>query len=241
MSRTDHLPEYCCEAAALGLFMMSAGGFAILLAPYPRVLMGLAMGLTAVTLIKSPLGKRSGAHMNPAVTLTFYRLGKVAGRDTIGYVAAQFIGGAAGLFVLALLVRRRLESVRFVATTPGPRGAAIAFAAELAISFLLMSVVLHVSNSPRFARFTPYVAGLCVATFITFEAPLSGMSMNPARTFASAFVGGVWQSIVVYFVAPPLGMLATAMLYRGRVYCAKLDHFSNARCIFRCAFGELGR
>src|ERR1051325_2613337 len=120
MSRTDHLPEYCCEAAALGLFMMSAGGFAILLAPYPRVFMGLAMGLTAIALIKSPLGKRSGAHMNPAVTLTFYRLGKIEPRDAFGYIAAQFLGGVAGLALLALFARRALASVSYVATMPGP-------------------------------------------------------------------------------------------------------------------------
>jgi aquaporin Z len=221
--------------------MVSAGAFSILLAPYPRELMGLAMGLTAVAIIKSPLGKRSGAHMNPAVTLTFHRLGKIDGRDAVGYVVAQFAGGAAGLALLAFVARRRLAAVSYAATTPGTRGVAVAFVAELAISFLLMTVVLYVSNAPRFARFTPFVAGACVMLFITFEAPLSGMSMNPARTLASALAGGPWDAIWIYFVAPPLGMLAAATFYRGRVYCAKLDHFTSARCIFRCAFGEMRR
>src|ERR1041385_1026023 len=237
----EHWPEYACEAIALGAFMVSAGGFSILLASYPRVFMGLAMGLTAIGLVKSPFGKRSGAHMNPAVTLTFFRLGKIDGRDAAGYVIAQFIGGAAGLALLAFATRDALKNVDYAATVPGPRGALIAFLAEACISFLLMTVVLHVSNSPRLARYTPLFAGACVATFITVEAPLSGMSMNPARTFASAFVGGMYGPLWIYFLAPPIGMLAAAMLYRGRVYCAKLDHFSNARCIFRCAFEDLGR
>ncbi|HET8797582.1 MAG TPA: aquaporin, partial [Thermoanaerobaculia bacterium] len=73
----------------------------------------------------------------------------------------------------------------------------------------------------------------------TFEAPYSGMSMNPARSFASALLGGTWNSLWIYFVAPPAGMLAAAALYRGRAYCAKLDHSGTMRCIFRCALGEM--
>src|SRR5262249_59622797 len=100
--RTRHWPEYLIEAGALGMFMISAAVFAAILY-HPsssvaagitnewvrRALMGLAMGATAVSIIYSPWGQRSGAHMNPAVTLTFFRLGKVAGEDFIAYVAAQ--------------------------------------------------------------------------------------------------------------------------------------------------------
>ncbi|SRR5581483_2175201 len=248
----NHFPEYFCEALALGLFMVSAGGFGILLfhpqspmfiedSCYARAVMGLAMGLTATALIRSNLGKRSGAHMNPAVTLTFLRLGKIDGRDAVGYVLAQFVGGIAGLALLASLTRMWLShaSVGYVQTLPGSNGIVVAFFAELGISFLMMTMVLNVSNSKRLARYTPFFAGACVMAFITFEAPLSGMSMNPARTFASAFLGGVWTALWIYFTAPPIGMLLAAAMYRGRVYCAKLDHSSNARCIFRCAFGEL--
>jgi len=239
-----HWPEYVIEGAALGAFMVSAGSFAILLLRVAnpieaRALMGVAMGLTAISIIKSPFGQRSGAHMNPAVTLTFYRLGKIASRDAIAYVAAQFIGGALGLFALSLIARDALRSVHFVATTPGEGGALIAFAAECLISFVLMSVVLRVSNSPTLARHTPLFAGALVALFILFEAPYSGMSMNPARTFASALAAGDWNAIWIYLTAPLLGMLTAAAIYRGRVYCAKLNHYGNARCIFRCAFAEL--
>jgi aquaporin Z len=76
-----------------------------------------------------------------------------------------------------------------------------------------------------------------VASYITLEAPLSGMSMNPARTFGSAFFGRNWTAIWIYFTAPLLGMLAAAQLYlarRGRqaVACAKLHHRNSKRCIF---------
>jgi aquaporin Z len=102
---------------------------------------------------------------------------------------------------------------------------------------VLVLIVLSVSGHPRWARFTGLCAGALVACYITFEAPLSGMSMNPARTFASALFGGNWTAIWIYFTAPPLGMLVAAQLYlarRGRqgVACAKLHHGSSKRCIF---------
>jgi len=98
-------------------------------------------------------------------------------------------------------------------------------------------VILSVSNHPRWARYTGLCAGLLVAGYITFEAPLSGMSMNPARTFGSALFAANWTAIWIYFTAPPLGMLAAAQLYlarRGRqaVACAKLHHQNSKRCIF---------
>ncbi len=252
-----HWPEYLIEATLLGLFMVSASVFTMLL-EYPgspavaalpdafarRMLIGIAMGLTALALILSPIGKRSGAHFNPAVTLTFWRLGKVQNWDAVFYVIAQFLGGIAGVALVATLAHRLLAhaSVNYVATQPGSAGIGPAFAAEFAISFVLMLTILNVSNYPRLSRYTPFFAASLVATFITFEAPLSGMSMNPARTYGSAFVGHVWTALWIYFTAPVLAMQIAALVYRRSrrvVYCAKLHHHNCARCIFNCAFGEL--
>jgi len=253
----DHWPEYLCEAAELGLFMISAGLFTILLW-YPksavptiipsefirRMLTGIAMGGTAIALIFSPLGKRSGAHFNPAITLTFWRLGKVKNWDAVFYTIAQFIGGILGVFAVALFVREALShpKVNYVATLPGPHGMIIAFVAEFVIAFVLMTVVLRVSNTPHLARYTGLFAGALVATYITLEAPFSGMSMNPARTFGSAFVGHLWTGLWIYFTAPVLAMqLAGALYLRGKgvVYCAKYHHYNQHRCIFNCRFPEL--
>jgi aquaporin Z len=253
----SHWPEYLIEATLLGLFMISASVFTILL-EYPaspivaalpdsflrRMLIGIAMGLTALTLILSPIGKRSGAHFNPAVTLTFWRLGKVQTWDAVFYVIAQFFGGTAGVALVSAIVPRWLAdtSVNYVATQPGIVGVGVAFVAEFTISFMLMLTILNVSNHPRLSRYTPFFAAMLVATFITFEAPLSGMSMNPARSFGSAFVGHIWTALWIYFTAPVLAMLCAAFAYRraGReVYCAKLHHHNGTRCIFNCAFGEL--
>ena len=252
-----HWPEYLMEAAGLGIFMMSAGGFAIVLfhpaSPVAqavgqpllrRVLMGCAMGFTAVSLIHSPWGQQSGAHFNPAVTLTFLRLGKIAAPDAFFYVAAQLVGGVCGVMTIALVSRGLLAdpAVNYVVTIPGAAGAPIAFVAELAISLALMSVVLAVSNAPRIARYTGICAGVLVATYITFEAPISGMSMNPARTFASALVADLWTAFWVYVTAPLVGMLLAAelrlRLSPSPVRCAKLHHENSRRCIFRCGFAR---
>src|SRR2546422_756280 len=132
-----HWPEYLMEAAGLGIFMVSASVFTILLY-HPalpalqvlpeefrrRVLMGLAMGLTAIGIIYSPWGKQSGAHLNPAVTLTFYRLGKVAPWDAVFYIIAQFAGGVAGVALVAAAAGKWLAppSLHYRAPPPGRGG-----------------------------------------------------------------------------------------------------------------------
>jgi len=252
----NHWPEYLIEAVCLGVFMISACTFASLLG-YPRspanmwlmsgiprrVVMGLAMGLTAVGIIYSPWGKRSGAHLNPAVTLAFWQLGKIAPWDAFFYLASQFAGGVAGVLVARSFLRSWLAhpDVNFAVTTPGRFGASAAFCAEILISFILMWVILTVSNTQSAARYTGLFSGSLVATYITFEAPISGMSMNPARTFGSACSAHVWTALWIYFCAPPLGMLLAGRLYvrlRGTkaVLCAKLHHQNEQRCIFRCGY-----
>ena len=240
------------EAALLGLFMLSACLFTTLLfypgSPLPqlspdpfvrRVIMGLAMGGTAVALIYSAWGQQSGAHFNPAVTLTFTRLGKIAPGDAVAYVGAQFAGAVLGVFAAALMVRAMLAhaDVHYAVTRPGTKGVLVAFVAETVISALLMTVVLTVSNHTRLARYTGLFTGLLVATFITFEAPLSGMSMNPARTAGSGFWAHDWTAWWIYFTAPLLGMLLAAEIYVRRngvsgIFCAKLHHQNGKRCIF---------
>ncbi len=245
-----HWPAYVFEAFGLGAFMVSACVFAALLehphspvrtalddALIRRTLMGVAMGLTAVALIYSPWGRRSGAHINPAVTLTFLRLGRVERHDAFAYVVAQCLGAVLGVAACAAAgLPLAHESVNFVVTQPGRQGVAIAACAEFAISFLLMAVVLSASASPRLERWTGVLAGVCVALFIAVEAPLSGMSMNPARTLGSALPSGQWRAWWIYVLAPLGGMLAAAELHtrvaRRPIRCAKLRHCELVPCIF---------
>jgi aquaporin Z len=256
-----HWPEYLMEAAGLGLFMVSAAVVTTAF-EYPhsplhaaipdpvvrRSIIGLAMGLTAIGLIYSPWGKQSGAHLNPAVTLTFFRLGKIEGMDALFYVIAQSLGGLIGVLVSAVALGMAIEhpAVSYVVTVPGENGVFLAFVAELLISFGLMLTVLLFSNHRSLAPFTGLTAGTLVAIYISIEAPFSGMSMNPARTFASALPAHFWKAFWLYLTAPQLGMLLAAEVYtRARshkqVYCAKLHHQNGKRCIFRCHFPELLR
>jgi len=255
----DHWPEYLMEAAGLGLFMVSAV-FVTTAFEYPhsplhaaipdpllrRILIGICMGLTAVGIIYSPWGKQSGAHLNPAVTLTFFRLGKIDGVDALFYIAAQALGGWIGVLVSRIVIGMAIAhpAVNYAVTIPGDSGVPIAFLAETFISFWLMLSVLLVSNHRTLAPFTGLMAGCLVATYISLEAPLSGMSMNPARTFPSAAPAHLWTAFWIYLTAPPLGMLLSAEVYTRtkrftQVYCAKLHHQNQKRCIFRCHYPEL--
>jgi aquaporin Z len=243
----------------VAIFVVAAGAATVLLeapgsplrsmVPDPRTrlfLMGLAMGTTVVALVYSPLGARSGGHFNPAVTIAFFRLGKVRSADAAAYVLAQFAGGILGTLgaVVLLGAAFREPPVRAVATVPGATGAIAAFAAEAAMTFVLMSIVLAASNHRRLSPWTGVLAAALVAAYITVEAPISGMSLNPARSFGPAIVAGTLDSFWIYLLAPPLGMLAAAELFVRRrgleaVLCAKLFHGTAAPCVFHCRYDEL--
>ena len=251
-SRSLHWQEYGMEAALLGLFMVSACLLTVLF-QFPaselreaipsafvrRMLTGISMGLTAIALIYSPWGQRSGAHFNPSVTLTFLRLGKIKRFDAIFYVVFQFVGATAGVCFVALALGSRIadHSVQYAATYPGDTGPAIAAMGEFLISFAQMTIVLTVSNHPKLSRLTGLVAGLMVAIYITIESPYSGMSMNPARTFGSALPSGIWHGFLIYVLVPPVAMLTAAQVFvwqRGKsaILCCKLDHSPKRDCIF---------
>ena len=240
------------EVGELGLYLFVACAFATLL-QHPasivqqfisssiarRALMGLAMGATAIAIVVSPWGKRSGGHFNPAITVTFYRLGKVEFWDAWFYVIAQFLGAISGVALARYAWRGALgnHAVRYAVTVPGMCGSAVAFVAELTISFILMITVLFATNRKRLAPYTAYFVGVLIATYFTFEAPLSGMSTNPARTFGSALHANYWHANWIYFIAPTLGMFCAAEVFlrvRGGAApcCAKLHHANNKRCIF---------
>jgi aquaporin Z len=226
-------PEIWIEAALLGVFMLSACVFTWLLedplsfvrtrassllddAFVRRCLMGAAMGGTALGIFYSPWAKRSGAHINPAVTLTFYRLGRIGGRGAAAYAVAQVAGGTLGVLLAAGLVGDRIAipSVNYAVTVPGSGGVIGALCAEVGIGFAMMGAVLVCQSFEALKRFGGLACAVLLALFIAFESPLSGTSLNPARTFASAVVAGVWTDTWIYGVAPLLGMLAAAELYR---------------------------
>jgi aquaporin Z len=248
------LQIYALDGALLGLFMISAC-LSVAAVEHPaspirtliasefarRALVGSAMGLTAVALIYSPWGKRSGAFMNPAMIVCFVRLGKLEPRVALGYIGAQFLGGSLGVAACALGFHGWLShpAVNYVVTAPGAAGAAVAWLGELAIGFVMLTTVMTVNRAPHLAPYTGCFAAVLVALFITFEAPLSGMSLNPARSFASAVVAGSFRGLWIYLSAPVLGMLLGVELQRrlearhARL-CGKLNHSETVTCFVRC-------
>lgn len=255
-----HWLEYLAEASLLGLYMLSACTCTTLLlhpaSPLSRLiqrpfirraLTGLLMGLTGIALIYSPLGQRSGAHMNPASTLTYLLLSKIKPLDATFYILAQFLGGLAGVRLARILLRGASAhpSINHAPTQPGLRTLPRfwAFLAELALPFGMMTMVLHTTNTASLAPYTGLFAASLVALYITFEAPVSGMSMNPARTLASAIPARSYRALWIYFTAPILGMLLAAFVFAStpnhHIYCAKLNHEGDAPCIFNCEIDRM--
>jgi aquaporin Z len=234
------------SACIFTVLLFHSGYAALRVFPDPavrRIFMGIAMGVTAILIIHSPMGKRSGAHFNPAITLTYLRLGKITIWDSLFYVVFQFLGGIFGVAVSWLFLGKRLAdpAVDYAVTIPGIYGIAGAFAAELFMATVLMGAVLWVSNRPRIAPYTSYFVGLLIAVYILLFAPVSGFSINPARTVGSAIFADVWRAAWVYFVAPLLGMMSAGEIYirsygPDSILCAKLHPDPNYPCPFLCHF-----
>ena len=256
-----HWPEYLMEAAELGVLMFSICLFGTLLyssasplAPLglSRIdkgfLMGIAVAITTFLIIRSPFGRRTGAHFNPAITLTYFYLGRVHRWDTLCYFASQFAGALVGVFVAHQILGHRLAGapVCYVITIPGEYGSLIAFVAEFALSGLLMAVVLFATNRRSLTRLSPVIVSLVIVFYYALCPSLSGFSVNPARSFSSAIFAWIWQGIWIYFAAPCLGMLTASVLYirsmgSQRVYCAKVFHDLQSTCPFNCCFDQLYR
>ena len=198
-------------------------------------------GLTVMTVIYA-VGDISGAHINPAVTLGFWLARRFPGERVVPYVVSQCLGALAASLTLSLLFG---DDSGLGGTAPsGPP--LQSFVLEIILTFYLMFVVLNVATG---SKEKGIMAGSAIGAVVGLEAmfagPVSGASMNPARSLASAVAGGGWTAFWIYVVAPPLGMLLAAELYVrrrgiGRVFCAKLHHGNAHRCIFACEYGSLG-
>ncbi|MBB5066271.1 aquaporin Z [Granulicella mallensis] len=214
--------------------------------PENAAAMGMCVASTTLLIIRSPFGRRSGAHFNPAMTLSYLWLGRIHLWDALSYVAAQFSGALAGVCIARQLLGLSLSAdpVHYVVTVPGSYGSGAAFIAEFLLSALLMGVVLFATNHRTLARFSPLLVAAVTVFYFAICSSISGFSVNPARTFSSAIFAGIWWGIWIYFIAPCLGMLAAAGIYirtfgPSRVYCAKVFHDLHSTCPFPCRFADL--
>ncbi len=203
-----------------------------------RALTGFLFGTVGALVAVSPLGKLSGAHLNPAVTLAFLLRRTIRPRLAAAYVAAQAVGAVAGTSVL-LAWGAWGRSVDFGATLPGSSyGPWWALVGEVATTLALVVLLLTFVGTARLRPFTPALFPALYAAMVFAEAPVSGTSTNPARSLGPALVSGDWHDWWVYWVGPVLGCLLALSLLRLRwptrleVDVARVYHFAE---------GEVGR
>lgn len=169
----------------------------------------LAFGFVVLAMIFA-LGHISGAHINPAVTVAFWSARRFPGRDVAPYVLAQ----CAGAVLASLFLRAILGPVGQLGATVPAIPAAGAFALEWVLSFVLMFVIMAVATDERVAEgFAGIAVGLTVGFGAMMGGPLTGASMNPARSLGPAVAGGIWTAHWIYWVAP-----VTAMVMAVRIY-----------------------
>ena len=156
--------------------------------------MGLLMGSTALLIFYSPFTAPSGSQINPAVSLTFLRLGKMCHWDAMFFIIFQFIGGTSAVYIMQMLMGEILTAppVNSVVTVPGKGGMWPALIMELIIAFITLSMVLFTSGSSNLKKYTRIFAGCLVCIWVILAGPVSGFGMNPARSFASALPAHIW-------------------------------------------------
>ncbi|MDE3206021.1 MAG: aquaporin [Acidobacteriota bacterium] len=246
---TDALAEFVGTAVLVTVALSSAVLLTAPLSPAHhlvgpgapvRLVIGTLSVATAAAVVYSPLGRRSGGHLNPAITIGFLGLRKFRWQGAAAYVASQLAGAVAGAALVALTFGRWASGIRFSASVPGRPGPAAAFAAELVATFALASVVFHFVDRPRVMRFTPVAAAVTTVVVILVEAPVSTTSLNPARSFGPAVLSLSFAHLWVYLLAPPAGAALAAVAFsstRGPVACAKLVHRDDYECHFRsCSY-----
>ncbi len=220
------------------IFDFGTGSPMIRLLPDPalrRLVTGFLFGATGAAIAVSPLGKESGAHINPIVTLAFWLMGKLKARHALGYVAAQMTGAAIGSLPLVAWGAMG-RSIAFGATEPGTAyGPLWALLGETVTSFALIFGLFVFLRHKALKPFTPALFPPLYAVMVWLEAPLSGTSTNPARSFGPALVSGVWGGWWIYWLGPLAGALIAVALYhragwkREAITVAKIFHFEHDR------------
>ncbi len=196
-----------------------------------RFLAGGLFGLVGSLITISPIGRISGAHINPAVSLAFWLEGKLAWQDAALFMLAQVSGGILGAVYLLAWGQTGL-SVAFGATEPGdevPLWGALA--GEAAITFVLIFTIFITAAHVRTRRFTPWTMPFLFSVMAWCEGPVSGASANPARSIGPALVAGTWNDQWIYILGPMLGsalavgFIRVPIISLPRVVVARLSHF----------------
>ena len=255
-------PEYLAEffgtaiMMAIGIgavvFMWSEGSIMrdwIPSEPWRRLATGILFAGGGTLVVLSPLGQRSGGHLNPAMTFAFWLRNKISSADALMYALCQIGGALLGVMVVATIASEAALTVDLGMTRPGAGyTAAFALVAELLITFMLVFLVFWAVDRRAVARFTPYLAGVLIALLVLVEAPVSGTSLNPARSLAPAALMGAFADFWLYVVGPMAGAVLAVLCYRwfggeqAGAGCAKLHHTDRYPCLFEgCGYRKFPR
>ena len=225
---------------SLVIFMFGSGSPVARMLPSERLrrlMTGFLFGATGSLISLSPVGDSSGAHINPIVTIAFRLMGKLHGRATLVYIAAQMLGAVLGSLPL-LLWGAMGRSVDFGASVPDPEyPLSRVFLIEIVATFLMVSLLAVFLGFRRIRPFTPVILPLLYALMSWMEGPMSGTSTNPARSLGPAVVSGQWDGWWIFWIGPLIGMLISVVAFSflaSRIESAKLYYFeSDRRQFFR--------
>ena len=246
-----HLEEYASECIGTAFLLVCVVGAVVLMfspsspmlhwlpsLPLRLAMVGLLLGAASWLVALSPPGRLSGAHLDPAVSAGFWLLGKMHGRDLLGYITGQVAGAVAGTFCGGLIFGKLARSVQMGSLHPGPH---VSFwetvGGELAATFVLTLTIYTSVSFPKVMRWTPGIAMIVLTFLIGVDGSYSGAGMNPARWFGPALAAGAWRDAAAYALAPIAAALAAAglrrLISRQPAHTAKLFHDPRYRSLFK--------
>ncbi|MCU1586771.1 MAG: hypothetical protein JWN31_264 [Frankiales bacterium] len=232
--------EWTCEL--LGTALLLVGGLSAVcldfgpstpfagLGTSPRLLLtGVMFAGTGSLVAISPLGRRSGAHLNPVVTLAFWTQRTVHWHDLAGYILSQLAGGIVGTLLVRALWGSEATAVNLGTTAPGPGTSdARALLIEALMTTMLIATILLMTSSARYARWTPLALWPLIAILVWQGAPYTGTSLNPARSLGPALLAPHATPYWVYVLGPTAGAAVAvglfALMRKTHVLTAKLFH-----------------
>lgn len=195
-----------------------------------RYITGFLFGATGCAITLSPVGKISGAHINPTVSFAFFLKGKMFGRHMFLYMLSQCSGAIIGALPL-LLWKEQGASLYYGATAPGSEGIAIAFIGELGTSFLLVVCIFFFTGHRQLRKFTPYMIPFLFCIMVGVEGEISGTSTNAARSLGPAIISFLWKDHWLYWVAPLCGAALAVALFNTS-WAKKHFHIVEARLAY---------
>ncbi len=200
-----------------------------------RAITGFLFGSTGALIAVSWIGKESGAHINPVVTLAFWVRGNMGFKHASGYMFFQLLGGIAGALPL-LLWGKTGSSINYGGTFPGQNYSVwAALSGEAVTTFALVFLLFLFIGHEKLKQYTPLLFPVLYSIMVYLEAPLSGTSTNPARSLGPSVVAGNYSAWWIYWIGPVAGTLLALAVHKLNLFnkfeteVAKLYHFKLDR------------